>query len=56
MPKPSNASLQVPSESVFKSPLDFPNSLVCILEEAVSRGWYDKVRFQYVALEVGAVI
>lgn len=38
IPKPSNASLHVPSVSVFHSPLDFPNSLVCILEEAVSRG------------------
>lgn len=38
MPRPSNASLQVPSERVFQSPLDFPNSLVCILEDAVSRG------------------
>lgn len=38
MPRPSNASLQVPSERVFQSPLDFPNSLVCILEDDVSRG------------------
>ena len=39
MPRPSKASLQVPSVRVFRSPLDFPNSLVCILEEAVSRGY-----------------
>ena len=38
MPRPSNASLHVPSERVFQSPLDFPNSLVCILEDAVSKG------------------
>lgn len=37
--RPSNASLQVPSVRVFSSPLDFPNALVCILEEAVSRGY-----------------
>lgn len=38
MPRPSNASLQVPSERLFQSPFDFPNSLVCILEDAVSKG------------------
>lgn len=38
MPRPSNASLQVLSERLFQSPLDFPNSLVCILEDAVSKG------------------
>jgi hypothetical protein len=38
MPRPSNASPQVPSDRVFQSPLDFPNSLVCILEDAVSKG------------------
>lgn len=38
MPIPSNASLQVPSERIFQSPLDFPNSLVCIFEDAVSKG------------------
>jgi len=38
MARPSNASLQVPSDKVCQSPLDFPNSLVCILEDAVSKG------------------
>lgn len=44
MPRPSNASIQVPSERVFQSPLDFPNSLVCILDDAVSKGC--KVKFR----------
>lgn len=44
MPRPSNASLHVPSERVFQSPLDFPNSLVCILEEAVSKGCKSKTQ------------
>lgn len=38
MPRPSNASLHVKSEKVFQSPLDLPNSLVCILDDAVSKG------------------
>lgn len=38
IPRPSNASLQVPSERDSQSPFDFPKSLVCILEDAVSRG------------------
>jgi hypothetical protein len=38
MPKPSNASIQVPSARVSRSPLDFPKALVCILEDAVSSG------------------
>lgn len=38
MARPSNASLHVPSERDFQNPLDFPNSLVCILEAAVSKG------------------
>lgn len=39
IPRPSKASLQVPSVRVLKSPFDFPNALVCILEEAVSKGY-----------------
>ena len=39
MPSPSYASLHVPSERVFQNPLAFPNSLVCILEDAVSKGY-----------------
>jgi hypothetical protein len=38
MARPSYASLQLPSDKVSQSPLDFPNSLVCILEDAVSKG------------------
>lgn len=44
MPRPSNASLQVFSERVSQSPLDFPKVLVCIFEDAVSRGWIDKTK------------
>lgn len=39
IPRPSNASLQLPSVSVFQRPFDFPKALVCILEEAVSSGY-----------------
>lgn len=39
IPRPSNASLQLPSVRVLKSPFDFPKALVCILEEAVSKGY-----------------
>lgn len=39
MPKPSNASLHSPSVRVFHSPFDLPKAVVCILEEAVSRGY-----------------
>jgi len=39
MPRPSNASLQLPSVNVSQSPFDLPKALVCILEEAVSRGY-----------------
>lgn len=39
IPRPSNAFPHEPSVSVFHNPLDFPNSLVCILDEAVSRGY-----------------
>lgn len=45
MPRPSNDSLHVLSERDFQSPLDFPNSHVCIFEDAVSRGWSEKRNF-----------
>lgn len=38
MPRPSKASVQLPSVRVFQRSFDFPKALVCILEEAVSRG------------------
>lgn len=39
IPRPSNASLQRPSVRVSQSPFDFPKALVCIFEDAVSRGY-----------------
>lgn len=39
IPSPSKASCQFPSVRVFQRLFDFPNSLVCILAEAVSRGY-----------------
>ena len=44
IPRPSNASLKVPSERDFHKPFDFPKSLVCILEDAVSRGCKTNIR------------
>ena len=38
MPIPSNASQTEPSARVSHNPLDVPNSLVCILDDAVSSG------------------
>lgn len=42
MPRPSKDSLHVLSERDSQSPFDFPNSHVCIFEDAVSRGWNGK--------------
>lgn len=39
IPRPSNAFPHEPSVKVFHNPFDFPNSLVCILDEAVSKGY-----------------
>lgn len=39
IPSPSKASCQFPSVRVLQRLFDFPNSLVCILAEAVSRGY-----------------
>lgn len=39
MPSPSNASIQLPSESIAQSPFDLPNALVCIRDDAVSKGY-----------------
>lgn len=38
IPRPSNASLHEPSFRVSHKLRDFPKSLVCILEDAVSSG------------------
>lgn len=39
MPSPSKASIQLPSVSIAQSPFDLPNALVCIRDDAVSRGY-----------------
>lgn len=39
IPRPSNASLQLPSVRVSQSPFDLPKALVCIFEDAVSKGY-----------------
>lgn len=51
MPRPSNASLHVPSERVFQSPLDFPNALVCILDDAVSKGCTTKTDIRFASYQ-----
>lgn len=46
MLNPSKASPHVPSDRVSKNPLDFPNLLVCILNDTVSDGYIHNIYTQ----------